>query len=81
MDQKVARSLVPPKAYIWRGLTRGQWCGHLPPYRRLSKAWGVNETAACLWVIRELWRQHIEANALDDTACFVEGLMAMTFEE
>lgn len=77
IEQKQARTLIPAGSYIWRGLTRGCWCGHFPPYVRVSRPWGDNETVACMWVARQLWCQYIEANALDDSACTVAGLMAM----
>jgi len=77
IEHATAAAMLPPGASCWRGLTRGVWCGHLPPYVRISHPWGTSETVACLWVVRELWRQHIEWNALDDSACIVEGLMAM----
>lgn len=80
IEQRNARQLIPPHASIWRGLTRGQWCGHYPDYRRISRPWGRSETMSCLWVVRALWRMHIEANALDDSACTVEGLMTMELD-
>lgn len=74
VDQKLAKSLLPPGASIWRGLTRGQWCGHLQPYARVSRPWAGDESAACLQVIRELWDQFLEMTGQDWSACTVEGL-------
>jgi hypothetical protein len=77
IEQPEARKLIPPGSSIWRGLTKGQWCGHLPPYVRVSRPWALNETASCMWVIRELWLQYLEANGLDQDSCTVEGLFTM----
>lgn len=58
-----AKQYIPPGASIWRGLSRGEWWGHMPPRRRVSAKWADStQFGAMLSVIRELWRQWMDIN-------------------
>ena len=72
-----AKKYIPPTSSIWRGVVRGQWCGHCPPYARISEPWRrASEANALLVVVRKLWRQYLEINALGIESCWVENLFA-----
>jgi hypothetical protein len=75
VSQAAARALVPPEAHIWRGLTRGEWCGHRPPYRRVSFPWHrFGEQGALKECLQALWRQHFAYTGGSVDTCPVEGL-------
>lgn len=41
VDQSTAKLFAPHGASIWRGRTRQEWCGHMPPQARIPR-WGKN---------------------------------------
>jgi hypothetical protein len=76
-SQPELKVLLPPGAVIWQGKQNGTWQGHLPPHRRISRAWhvyGGNRDAGTL-VVRHLWLLYLADHALDKAACPVPGLM------
>lgn len=36
ITQQEAKQFCPPQGSVWRSLTRGEWCAHLPEYRRIT---------------------------------------------
>ena len=55
VSQNNAKQFLPEGGSIWRGLTTGQWCGHLPPFRRVSCKWSERgEEGALKEVLRRL---------------------------
>ena len=76
IDQKEARVFRPPGSYIWLA-TRGEWCGHVAPYSRLSHPFAKHGTSqlalrACL---KEMWTQYLEKSGLPNSACPYAGLL------
>ena len=66
-SQKSAKQYLPEGASIWRGLTSGVWCAHLPPFRRVSCRWtDVGEVQAMKIVIKLVWKQRILGWGLPD---------------
>ena len=39
ITQKSAKRFLPPGGQIWCGHKRHEWCGHLPPFSRISYMW------------------------------------------
>ena len=82
IDQRTVANFLPPSenVHVWRGLTRGEWCGHLPPYRRIRATWSeFGEEWAMVNVLCRLWQQYCEANALDfDVVCPYKELLRPT---
>ena len=59
LEQKNIKQFLPPGASVWRSNTRDEWCGHMPPHKRIQAsfiAFGGEEGAA-LDVLRRLWQQ------------------------
>ena len=66
-SQNNAKQFLPEGGSIRRGLTTGQWCGHLPPFRRVSRKWSERgEEGALKEVLRRLWKQTIVGRGLPD---------------
>jgi hypothetical protein len=59
VDQANAALLCPPQSHIWRGLNRGEWRGHCPPFQRISEPWSrAGERHAMMEILRRLWHRH-----------------------
>lgn len=70
-----AKEFAPPGASIWRGLTRGEFCGHLPPYRRVSASWArFGQEGALRETLRLLWSQSLASQGLEEADCPVQGI-------
>jgi hypothetical protein len=70
-----AKQWIPPDSSIWGGLTRGEWHGHCPPYRRTSAPWlRYGQEGALQVVIRALWTQHLDKHGLALADCPIEGV-------
>lgn len=70
-----AKEFAPPGASVWRGLTRGEFCGHLPPYRRVSCSWArYGQEGSLRETLRLLWRQWLAAQGLGEADCPVQGM-------
>ena len=66
-SQNTAKQYLPEGASIWRGLTSGVWCAHLPPFRRVSCKWTEEgEVQAMKTVITNVWKQNILGWGLPD---------------
>eukprot|EP00975_Prorocentrum_lima_P051883 10865499-Prorocentrum_lima.AAC.1 len=52
IPQHEARRYLPPGTHIWRGLTRGERCGHCPPRAHI-------ESGAMWLCIQALWKQYL----------------------
>ena len=70
----------PPGSFVWRDVKRGGWCGHVPPYKRVSEPFvkhggsSITSFRACL---RGLWIQYAAKVAKSPKdVCFVEGLFS-----
>lgn len=77
ISQATAKMFVPPSAFIWRGVSRCDWNGHLEPYRRVRATWSkFGEEGAMKEVLRMLWEQHCEKEGLPfPDACPHKGLL------
>ena len=73
IPQSDAKKWTPPGASIWKDNTRGGWCGHMPPRRRIGSHEGI-ETASMEKVIRKLWSQFVEIHGLEISDVPVQGL-------
>lgn len=78
--QAAAKKFLPPGAFLWRGATRGEWCAHLKPYRRVtSPFWKFGDSSdealrACL---RHVWQQYATSVGQEPhVVCTVAGLFA-----
>lgn len=61
--QGEAKNYAPPSASVWRDISRGGWCGHLPPGPRVSERFarnGASSDAALRALLVRLWAQHAE---------------------
>ena len=70
----------PPGSYLWHDNSRGGWCGHFAPYKRLSEPFtkhGGSSQESLKAVLRGLWIQygHSKGQAAK-YLCHVEGLFA-----
>ena len=69
--------LVPPGSHIWRGDNVGCWCGHLPPYKRISCSWSLyGHRESAVLVLRDLWSRFLTSQGLENSACPIQGLFA-----
>ena len=67
--QADAKHWIPPGSSIWRGNVRQEWCGHMPPHKRIQASCTLlTEPGALRDVLRRLWRQwmHIHGKSLAD---------------
>ena len=65
--QSCARQYIPAGTSIWRSTTRGAWCGHCPPRKRISEPWSRFEDGdqgALQAILRRMWRQHAELEGI-----------------
>lgn len=76
--QAAAKKLLPPGAFLWRGATRGEWCAHLKPYRRVTcPFWRCADSSdealkACL---SHVWQQYAASMGQEPhQVCTVAGL-------
>ena len=68
----------PPATSVWRGEgDGGKWCGHCPPFRRISVRWSDHGEEQARWsVVAKLWRQHLRKNGLGVAHCPWTDLLA-----
>ena len=79
IEHATAKQFVPFGASVWRGLIRGEWCGHYPPFKRISAPWAFyGERGAMFDVLRGLWQQHCAYKGLSYPADVPHKLL---FEE
>ncbi|CAK0797975.1 unnamed protein product [Prorocentrum cordatum] len=70
LTQKEAKKYLPPGASIWRGFSRGEWMGHMPPYRRVSAPWSKHtEAGAMRVVLKKVWIQYLAKEVKDRSHC------------
>ena len=71
IEQTEARRWIPEGSSIWRSLTRGAWCAHVPPLRRISEPWVVHgcEQLALKTILVRMWAQHLELVGGDPSDC------------
>lgn len=70
VSQATAKQFCPEGGTIWRGLTRGEWCGHYPPNARIRSRWAdKGEEAAMRDVLFRLWGQHATMHGLEFLGC------------
>ena len=72
VEQSTAKRFLPEGASIWRGLTRGEWCGHFPPNPRIRERWADypdGEIGSMKAVLRRLWLQFATYHGVDWPAC------------
>jgi hypothetical protein len=75
IEQRVAKSSVPPGTSIWRNHASAGWCGHCPPFKRISKPASTHgHRGAAVWVIRKLWSQFLELQGSDISHCPIRNL-------
>ena len=67
IPQKEAKLYVPPGAYIWRGMQRNEWWGHLAPFKRAKAKFTVKseEQSSLKSTLRQLWSQYCWWKAID----------------
>ena len=69
VSQEEAKTYLPPGAHIWRGLTHWVWAGHMPPRRRISEPFNNDDCIALVRLLKRLWEQYLEMNALEWKDC------------
>ena len=76
MSQADAKGFCPIGGSIWGGWVREEWCGHYPPFARVSCGWNEagSEHAAQKWVLRALWVQHLFLKGRPLTDCPFRGI-------
>lgn len=76
IPQAEARKFIPPGTSIWRGTVRGSWQGHCKPFKRVYVNWKASsEPEAMKEVMRQLWCQYIQREALTNADCPWQGLL------
>jgi hypothetical protein len=78
IEQSDIRHLLPEGVHVWRANTSHSWCGHCPPYQRVSAPWNVHgHRVSLVIVLRKLWSQFLEKSGLRDPEdCWVLGLFS-----
>ena len=62
LGQSDLKPFAPAGGFIWRAGKARRWCGHFPPYKRMSVAWSLSGSrGAAIEVLRELWRCYAHA--------------------
>jgi hypothetical protein len=71
IDHITAKLFLPPtRCSIWRGLARGEWCGHCTPRKRIAAKWDrYGENGSMMKVLQTLWMQWAEIEGLVFPAC------------
>lgn len=72
IEQSTAKKFLPEGGTIWRGLTRGEWCGHFAPNPRIRSKWEDfpdGESGAMRCVLRRLWMQYADRHGFEYPAC------------
>ena len=74
--QADAKRFVPDGASIWRSNTRGEWCGHCPPFKRCSESFAKhgNSEQALQSLLRTLWTQKLSKDGLTVADCPIQQL-------
>ena len=81
IEHAMAKSLLPPGAYIWRMLTVGGWQCWTPPHPRVSfnfSRWGPR--ASVIKCLQHCWHLFLVDQGLNDDACPIKGMFDETFE-
>lgn len=75
IPQSEAKLYIPENCSVWRGVSRCEWCGHCPPFRRVSSSWLLHgEHGALVDLARRLWRQHLNLAGKPLSDCPFAGL-------
>ena len=76
IDHADANKFTPPRTSIWRGLKKGSWHGHAPPFQRVSGTIERegSEKGALLKVLRCLWTAWCTLNGCEFCGCPLKGL-------
>jgi hypothetical protein len=70
VEHATASAFLPPNASIWRGLTRGEWCGQYGNSRRIHDKWSQwGELGSMKSVLRRLWQQYAEHMGVSFPEC------------
>ena len=70
LSQATAKRFVLPGGSIWRGLTRGEWCCHMPPVPRIKASWSQEgQEGSMKSVLSRLWRLYADKEALEFPVC------------
>ena len=69
--QAEAKAWMPPRSAIWVSNVREAWCGHVPPYRRVSTPWSLYgcDQLALKDVLCKMWAQHLNRDGATKDAC------------
>lgn len=76
-SQQEAKTLLPPKASLWRGYGGvGSWQGHLKPHARCAASFTGRGGAhgALRRVLQRLWQDYLCEHGLSEEACLVKQL-------
>lgn len=76
LEQHEAKRYASEGGSLWRSNTRGEWCGHFPPNKRISEPYVKHGSAdaalrACL---RTLWSQWLRMHGRETSDCPVVGI-------
>ena len=73
IQQAHAKKFIPPQSSIWKDNTRGGWCGHMPPRRRIACHEG-SEFVSMQSTIKTLWSQFVEIHGIEVSDVPIDGL-------
>ena len=73
IQQAHATKFIPPQSSIWKDNTRGGWCGHMPPRRRIACHEG-SEFVSMQSTIKTLWSQFVEIHGIEVSDVPIDGL-------
>ena len=76
MTQEQAKQHLPPGAKIWKAHEAWFWEGVLEPYPAHARGWVLwgGEMESLKLVLQAVWRDYLDQELLDESACPVGGL-------
>ena len=76
LDHATAKTMAPPKSYVWRAFSHSSWEGRLPPHGIIRKPWAKYSSSgeALRTLVCALWVQYHADNAIPHAECPVLGV-------
>jgi hypothetical protein len=77
LDHAELKRWIPPRSSIWRGLKRMEFCGHMPPRRRIQARWSdfASQSECAKDIIRRLLARDFEIEGIPWPTCLVAGML------
>ena len=78
LDQKEAKTYLPPDSFIWRGNIKGAWFCTVGAHKDHAEPWskhGMDSSVAMWACIRFAWLQWLDDHSLPKEHCPIAGLL------